>query len=88
MPVPLAAIPDEALGIGTVKSEDDLAQFIQQTVQGMLPPRPPITGGTGDPNGVVTGSPGNVYLNRSGGANTTIWIKESGVNTSTGWVAK
>lgn len=44
--------------------------------------------GSGNPNGVVTASPGAIYRNRAGGANTTLWIKESGVGTSTGWVAK
>lgn len=88
MPIPLEAIPLDALGIGTVKTEDDLRDFVQQTIQDLLPPRPPITGGTGDPNGVVVGSPGNLYLNRSGGAGTTLYVKETGVNTNTGWVAK
>jgi hypothetical protein len=44
--------------------------------------------GTGDPNGVVTASPGVTFLNRAGGAATTFWVKESGVNTNTGWVGK
>lgn len=47
-----------------------------------------IYSGTGSPNGVVTASPGSMYLNRSGGANTTLYIKESGSATNTGWVAK
>lgn len=41
--------------------------------------------GAGDPNGVVTGSPPDVYLNRSGGAGTTVYMKESGDETNTGW---
>jgi hypothetical protein len=44
--------------------------------------------GTGAPGGVVTASPPAIYLNRSGGAGTTIWIKESGAATSAGWVGK
>jgi hypothetical protein len=44
--------------------------------------------GNGSPNDVVIGSPGDIYTNRSGGANTTLWVKESGVDTNTGWVAK
>jgi hypothetical protein len=44
--------------------------------------------GTGSPEGVVTASPGALYLNLSGGAGTTLYIKESGSVTNTGWVAK
>ena len=60
---------------------------------------PPLTGtptlngvalrtGTGGPNGAVTGSPGDLYLNKSGGAGTTLYVKESGTGTNTGWVGK
>lgn len=41
--------------------------------------------GTGSPEGVVQARAGMTYVNRSGGANTTFWIKESGTST-TGWV--
>lgn len=44
--------------------------------------------GVGDPNGVVTANPGSLYLNTSGGASVSIYIKESGSATNTGWVAK
>jgi hypothetical protein len=43
--------------------------------------------GTGTPNGVVVANPGSVYLNVGGGANNTLWVKESGTS-NTGWVAK
>lgn len=42
--------------------------------------------GTGDPNTVITASPPAIYRNRAGGAGTTLWVKESGVQTNTGWV--
>jgi hypothetical protein len=44
--------------------------------------------GTGSPNGAVTASPPARYWNRSGGAGTTLYVKESGANTNTGWVGK
>lgn len=44
--------------------------------------------GVGNPNGVVTASPPSLYLNLSGGAGTTLWVKESGVQTNTGWIGK
>jgi hypothetical protein len=47
-----------------------------------------FSSGTGSPNGVVLGVPGDVYTNKSGGAGATWWVKESGSNTNTGWVAK
>lgn len=46
------------------------------------------TSGHGSPEGVVVGSPGDTYVNLDGGANLTFWVKESGVDTNTGWVAK
>ena len=47
-----------------------------------------FSSGSVAPNGVVVGSPGDYYTNKSGGAGTTLWVKESGVNTNTGWVGK
>jgi hypothetical protein len=46
-----------------------------------------VLNGTGDPEGVVTASVGTLYLRADGGANTTLYIKESGAG-NTGWVAK
>jgi hypothetical protein len=46
-----------------------------------------IYSGNGSPNGVVTASPGSLYLNTAGGAGTTLWVKESG-NGSVGWIGK
>lgn len=42
----------------------------------------------GSPNGQLVGSPGMLALNSQGGAATTLYVKESGVGTDTGWVAK
>jgi hypothetical protein len=44
--------------------------------------------GTGSPNGVITGNPGDLYTDKNGGASVTLYVKESGVATNTGWVAK
>lgn len=46
-----------------------------------------IYAGAGNPNGVVTAPPGSLYLNNSGGINSTLYVKESGIS-NTGWVAK
>jgi hypothetical protein len=45
-----------------------------------------IIKGSGSPEGVVTAPVGSLYLNSSGGAGTTLYIKESGTG-NTGWSA-
>jgi hypothetical protein len=44
--------------------------------------------GTVAPNGNVTGNIGDLYTNKNGTTSTTLWVKESGAATNTGWVAK
>lgn len=43
--------------------------------------------GAGSPEGAVTAPIGSLYTRTDGGANTTLYVKESGAS-STGWVAK
>jgi hypothetical protein len=43
--------------------------------------------GTGTPEAAVTGSPPDIYFNRSGGTYTTLYVKASGSATNTGWLA-
>lgn len=43
--------------------------------------------GAGSPESVVSAQPGAVYRRTDGGAGTTLYVKESGTDT-TGWVAK
>lgn len=43
--------------------------------------------GTGSPEGAVVAAVGSLYLRSNGGANTTLYVKESGTG-NTGWVAK
>jgi hypothetical protein len=42
----------------------------------------------GPPNNNIVGWPGDIYVNTNGGAGQTFWVKETGVQTNTGWVAK
>ena len=44
--------------------------------------------GSGSPETVVTAGIGSLFLRTDGGATTTLYVKESGASTSTGWVAK
>lgn len=46
-----------------------------------------ICSGTGSPESSVTGWIGDVYLRRDGSAGTSVYVKESGSGTNTGWVA-
>jgi len=46
-----------------------------------------IKTGTGSPETVVTAVVGSLFLRTDGGANTTLYIKESGTG-NTGWIAK
>lgn len=43
--------------------------------------------GEGDPENVVTAPAPAIYINRSAGASTTLYVKESGTG-NTGWIAK
>lgn len=45
------------------------------------------TAGAGTPEGAVTAAIGSLYTRTDGGANTTLYVKESGAG-NTGWVAK
>lgn len=44
--------------------------------------------GVGSPETNVTANIGCIYINTEGGASTTLYVKESGTNTNTGWAAK
>lgn len=47
-----------------------------------------IIAGTGSPAGVVAAAVGSIFLRTDGGSSTTLYVKESGGSTTSGWVAK
>jgi len=47
-----------------------------------------IVSGTGDPETVITAPQGSLFMRTDGGASTTLYVKESGGLSNTGWVAK
>ncbi len=47
-----------------------------------------ITRGSGTPENQIVAPVGSLYLRINGGAGTTLYVKESGAYTDTGWVAK
>jgi hypothetical protein len=66
----------------------DLPKPLILLLQEIIARSPNSYTGTGSPEGAVTGDVGDLYTNRSGGAGTTLYVKESGNGTNTGWVAK
>ncbi len=47
-----------------------------------------IYSGTGSPLNVVTGNVGDLFLRTDGGTGSTMYVKETGAGTTTGWIAK
>jgi hypothetical protein len=75
------------LELGQIE-DDAIRRAFEQIALAFTDLRGLIFIGTGSPAGVVTASPPAIYLNRSGGASTTLYVKESGSATTGGWVAK
>lgn len=71
------------LGSGSLRWKDVYADSIRLGAGSRA-----ILTGSGSPEGVVTASPGAIYLNTGGGAGVTLYVKETGSSTNTGWVAK
>ena len=46
-----------------------------------------LSSGAVPPNGAVVGSPGDLYFDTANGTAASLWVKETGVATNTGWVA-
>jgi len=46
-----------------------------------------LIAGTGTPEGQITAPIGSIFMRRDGGANTSMYVKESGTG-NTGWIAK
>lgn len=63
--------------------QSQLAGFLVSLLGGVI-----IRGGAGSPESVVSAAIGSLYLRNDGGANTCLYIKESGAGTNTGWIAK
>lgn len=65
-----------------------LPKPVVQLLRNIMEQSPQTAYSTGSPEGVVTGNIGDLCINKSGGAGTTLYVKESGNGTNTGWVAK
>jgi hypothetical protein len=83
----LYSVVDQAYNIGTLANRFNI--FIGASLNlgtsasnGVI-----VRTGTGSPEGVVTANMGSLYLNLSGGASTTLYVKQTGAG-NTGWVGK
>lgn len=72
-------IPESSDITITESQISDLQDYITSTT---------IKSGYGSPENAVQGRIGNLYLRLDGGASTTLYVKESGAGTDTGWIAK
>lgn len=81
-------VPNIEAGVVTV-TNSYLDKFFVDTNGAIYPNRGSIfwTTGAGSPEGVVTAPVGSLYSRTNGGANTTLYVKESG-SGNTGWVGK
>lgn len=66
----------------TVKDVADLKQQVFTQVN------LPIQSGKGAPSGRIAAPVGSLYLRLDGGTSTTLYVKESGGDTTSGWVPK
>lgn len=79
------------MAVGRITTEADLAAFIGERLSPLSAQtrqlRATVIEGTGSPEGVVTAPVGTLYVNRAGGAGSTLYVKETGAE-ATGWTAK
>jgi len=90
MPVPIIPNPSTRLTNpdGTIeRTYRSLIDFLWRRWRGDALDRA-IIYCTGSPNGQVTGSVGDLAIRTDGGAGSTLYVKESGTATNTGWAAK
>lgn len=88
MPPPYIPRKARVLGQDGLVSVDWDRMFCQPMLDTLLALSTTILSGPdADPNGVVVGSPGSLYR-RVGAATSALYVKESGVNTDTGWTLK
>lgn len=78
------------VGTGAIVSAEWDRSFLQPVLAALnaLTAALVLQGSFADPNGHVVASPGALYTVAAGGAGVTLWVKESGSQTNTGWIAK
>jgi hypothetical protein len=74
-------------GPKVVMSTLGMIQWSTNTSDGFSGTGPTIRIGANTPEGAVTAAIGSIFFRTNGGANTTLYVKESGAG-NTGWVAK
>ena len=71
----------------SLNSSNGYSNFNQYLNNGGVNASTSWTTGAGSPEGVVTASIGSIYSRTNGGANTSLYVKETGTG-NTGWIAK
>lgn len=66
-----------------VRRETGRLETLIRQLQGAVP-----VAGTGSPAGVLAAPVGTLYRNSTGGTGTSLYVKETGGSTTSGWVAK
>lgn len=90
MPAPRVTVddlPDKAVPEDTDRLVIQDTGVMKRTDLGNVRALVGVLAGVGDPEGVLTAAVGTLFLRSDGGADTTLYVKESGVG-NTGWVAK
>jgi hypothetical protein len=85
--VTVAAGGSLSVFLGSPAATIDLSFWTMAGTTVDLPPGVTSSGSIATPNGVVTTNPGAMFVTTMGGVGT-LWVKQSGVGTNTGWVAK
>ena len=70
-----------------IRSLEQALNKLELDVQDLKADTVYIYSGSGSPETVVTAPVGSLYSRTDGGANTTLYVKESGTG-NTGWIAK
>lgn len=81
--------------IENISTKGELRSWIEQEVLANSPQAVAIRQlqgavakrGTGNPNGVVIGNPGDTYADESGVLGARLWFKEQGSGTNTNWIS-
>jgi len=76
------AVKDDDLHFDIKRQSPALGRFVSGGTNAK------IFSGPGNPEGAVSAWPGSMYLRTDGGAGATLYIKQSGNGTNTGWASK
>jgi hypothetical protein len=83
----LVANRNKRVLLSSLSSIPSSVSYVNTVYLGSATSSPTIQSGTGNPEGIITGVVGSLFLRTDGGSGTTLYVKESGTGT-TGWASK